>query len=157
MGDHMKRRVTDVDKTQEIEAMIMKEEDEKHRTLLLVVHSLNTGIREQTAALRTFQDELIQHQKRFEEYIQQQQARDTKVESFINQGKGVKMALGLGARILLAAFALIQAALLAVGSHYASEMDDLQTMAQANLVQHAELYARMKLQPPEMIHKDAKK
>jgi hypothetical protein len=149
--DNYGKRITDVDKTQEIEALIMKEEDEKHRTLLLVVHSLNSGVREQTAALCRFQDALLKHQEKLDSYIQEQQSRVQKVESFINQGKGVKMALGWGMKVLIGVFMLLNSLVIAIGGHYVSQIDNLQELAQANVIQHAELYARMQLpQPPQI-------
>lgn len=141
--DKPHRRVTDIDKTQEIEALIMTEDDQKYRTLLLVVHSLNAGIRENTAAQKTFQSDLLDHQKKLDVHLQEYRQRTQVVESFINQGKGVKLALGWGWKILLGMFAMIQAALLTLGSHYVDEMNDLRDMAQANAVQHAEFAARL--------------
>ena len=137
-------RVTDVDKTQEIEALIAKEGDESRRTLLLVVHSLNASIREQTAAQ-------LSHQTKLDDYILEQQERTQKVEAFINQGKGVKMVLGWGMKILIALFTIINSLALAIGSHYVTEIDNLQELAQINNTQHAEMYARMRLPTPRQV------
>ena len=139
------RRKTDLDKTQEIEALIMNEDDQKYRTLLLVVHSLNAGIRENTAAQKTFQADLLEHQKKLNGHLDEYRQRTQGIESVINQGKGMKIALGWGWKILLGLFAMMQALIVILGSHYVDEMNDLRDMAQSNMVQHAEFMARLKI------------
>jgi len=137
------RRFTDVDKTQEIESLIMNENDPKYRTLLLVVHSLNTGIRENTAAQKTFQTDLLEHQKRLDIHLQEYRERAQTVESFINQGKGVRVALGWGWRIVLGLFAVMQTVIFMLASYYIDEMTNLRQLAQENAIQHAAIFARM--------------
>lgn len=127
--DAHNRRMTDIDKTQEIEALILEEEDKHIRTILLVVQSLNVGIREQTIEQRQFRIDFVEYQKRFDTHLQD-------YNNVINQGKGVKLALGWGMRILLGIFALLQVVIISIGAYFLD-------LSKLNLAQHTEFTARL--------------
>jgi hypothetical protein len=145
--DELNRRATDIDRTQEIEAMILEEDDKKYRTLLLVVQSLNNGIRENTAEQRRVWEDFIEFQRtmatQFSEYRLKLDAHLVDYSQQINKGKGVRMALGWGWKIVSGMAMALQAMILTIGSYYAHKLDAVTDAAQQNEVQHAQIEGKL--------------
>jgi hypothetical protein len=139
-----KRRVTDLDKTQEIEALILEEDDKRMRTVLLVVQSLNVGIREQTAEQRQSRLDFEEYQRKIDERMLTFAQQAEQFSAHINRSAGMRVALGWGWKLVAAVAMAAQAAIIAIGSHYAAKLDALDAAIQWNATQHAVIEERLK-------------
>ena len=139
-----KRRATDLDKTQEIEALIQEEDDKRMRTVLLVVQSLNVGIREQTAEQRQSRLEFEDYQRKMDERMLAFAQQAEQFSAHINRSAGMRVALGWGWKLVATLAMAAQAVIIAIGSHYAAKLDRLDTAVQWNATQHAVIDERLK-------------
>lgn len=135
------RRITD--KTSEIEHLIAQETDEKHRTLLLVVNSLNNSIRENTLAQREMQESMREHQRKLEAHLEDYAERSQRTEAYINQGKGAKFAIGVGWKIIAGLLMLVQALVIGIGTTLTTEVTTFRKAFEDNAVQHENMKLRI--------------
>jgi len=83
--------------TDELEGLIAKENDESHRTLLLILNALNSTLQDNTIMTQEINLRLTSHLDRFSSHLD-------KYNEYVNKGKGVWL-------ILMWIFTVAQAAL----------------------------------------------
>ena len=132
-----RRRATDLDKTQEIETLIQNEEDQRMRTVLLVVQSLNAGIRENTAEQRLAREEFERHQLKVDERMLALASQAEKFSEHIAQGKGARAVIGVAWKAIAGLLMLLQFVILGVVGFYQREIAENTAARHTNEVQHS--------------------
>lgn len=144
MGDKFGKRASDIDKTQEIEALILEEDNRSARMLALIVQNLNTNIKDLTIELRMDREavardreETARDREKLDKHILDHAEKDAAFAEHINTGNGAKMVMGWGMRIAAWIFGLIQMAVIGFCTYTVNAI-------QSNEVQHATMEQEIK-------------